>query len=69
MATLAERVLAFVTLVGLAVTATSGYLVVRGPFLDGPMLAPLSLLTALGAFVVGIVVLAWGGTKYARART
>jgi hypothetical protein len=32
------------------------------------MLAPVPLLEALGAFIVGIVVLTWGGTKYYRAR-
>jgi hypothetical protein len=52
---------------GFAVTIGSGYLVVRGPFLGGPTLAPRPLLVALGAFVVGITAAAWGGTRYARA--
>jgi hypothetical protein len=68
MATLSETFLLAVTLVGLSVTLVTGYLIVRGPFLGGRMLAPVPLLEALGAFIVGIVVLTWGGTKYYRAR-
>jgi len=52
--------------VGLAVTLGAGYLVVRGPFLGGPTLAPRALLATLGAFVVGVTVAAWGLTRYAR---
>jgi hypothetical protein len=63
------RVLAgAVCAVGLAVALGAGYLVVRGPFLGGPTLAPRPLLVALGAFIVGVTAAAWGGTKYARAR-
>ncbi|MFC6988953.1 hypothetical protein ACFQJD_09955 [Haloplanus sp. GCM10025708] len=68
MATLAEVVLSSVTLVGLVVTVASGYLIVRGPFLGGATLEPMALLAALGVFVVGVVVTAWSGTKYVRAR-
>ncbi|ELZ26059.1 hypothetical protein C474_20201 [Halogeometricum pallidum JCM 14848] len=56
----------FVTLVGLAVTAGTGYLLVRGPFLGGALLEPVPLMVALGGFVVGVVVLAWGATRAAR---
>jgi hypothetical protein len=52
--------------VGLVVALGAGYLVVRGPFLGGPTLAPRPLLVALGAFIVGVAATAWGGTKYAR---
>jgi hypothetical protein len=51
---------------GLVVTLGAGYLVVRGPFLGGPTLAPRPLLATLGAFVVGVTVAAWGATRYAR---
>ncbi|WP_435066575.1 hypothetical protein [Haloplanus sp. C73] len=66
MTSLVERVVALVCLVGLAVTLGSGYLIVRGPFLGEPMLEPRSLLVALGVFIVGVAVAAWGGTRYAR---
>jgi vacuolar-type H+-ATPase subunit I/STV1 len=49
--------------VGLAVTLVSGYLIVRGPFLGGRPLEPLSLFGAFGAFVAGIVLFSWGSTK------
>lgn len=52
--------------IGLVVALGAGYLIVRGPFLGGPMLAPAPLLATLGAFIVGIVVMAWGLTQYAR---
>jgi hypothetical protein len=54
------------TVVGLAVTGATGYLVVRGPFLGGQALDPQPLLVATGAFVVGIIVLTLGGSKLAR---
>jgi hypothetical protein len=57
-----------VTLVALVVTLGAGYLVVRGPFLGGPLLAPTRLLVATGLFVLGLVALALGGSKVARAR-
>jgi hypothetical protein len=52
--------------VGLVIALGAGYLVVRGPFLGGPTLAPRGLVATLGAFVVGIAVAAWGTTRYAR---
>lgn len=55
--------------IGLLATSTTGYLVVRGPFLGGPTLAPRLLLVSLGAFVVGLVVLTLGGSKLARVYT
>lgn len=54
-----------VTAVGLSVTLGSGYLIVRGPFLGGAALDPVPLLGTLGVFVVGIIVLTWGLTKFA----
>lgn len=58
-----------VATVGLAVAAVTGYLVVRGPFLGGPLLAPVPLMVATGGFVAGLIVLALGGTKVARTVT
>ena len=52
--------------VGVAVALGAGYLIVRGPFLGGPTLAPRPLLATLGAFIVGVAVMAWGITQYAR---
>ncbi|MDS0292892.1 hypothetical protein [Halogeometricum luteum] len=57
----------FVTLVGLLLTTGTGYLLVRGPFLGGALLEPISLMAALAGFVVGVVVLAWGATRAASA--
>ena len=54
-----------VTAIGLAVTVSTGFLVVRGPFFGGPTLEPMPLLAALGGFVAGIVVLSWGGARAA----
>lgn len=63
---LAELVAGITGAVGLAVTLGSGYLIVRGPFLGGPILAPRPLLATLAVFVVGVAVFAWGITQYAR---
>jgi hypothetical protein len=63
---LAEFVTGAVGVVGLGVTLGAAYLVVRGPFLGGPTLAPRPLLVTLTVFLVGIVVFAWGITRYAR---
>jgi hypothetical protein len=52
-----------VTGLGIAATVTTGYLLVRGPFLGGELLEPIPMLVALGGFVVGIVVLTWGATR------
>jgi hypothetical protein len=54
-----------VTVLGLTVTLGSSYLIVRGPFLGGASLDPVPLLGTLGVFVVGIIVLTWGLTKFA----
>jgi hypothetical protein len=54
-----------VTVVGVTITVGSGYLIVRGPFLGGVSLEPVPLLATLGVFVVGIIVLTWGMTKFA----
>ena len=52
-----------VALAGAATTLATGYLVVRGPFLDGPVLEPMPLFTALGGFLVGIVVTTWAAVR------
>lgn len=52
--------------VGVAVALGAGYLIVRGPFLGGPTLSPRPLLATLGVFIVGVAVMAWGITQYAR---
>jgi hypothetical protein len=54
------------TVVGAAVTGATGFLVVRGPFLGRQVLEPGPLLVATGGFMLGIIVLALGGTKLAR---
>jgi hypothetical protein len=48
---------------GLAVGLGAGYLVVRGPFLDGPTLDPVPLMVATGAFVAGVIGATLGATK------
>jgi hypothetical protein len=55
--------------VGVAIATGAGFLVVRGPFLGGELLAPKWLLVALGAFVVGVTVAAWGVTRTVRLRS
>lgn len=66
MTSLAKLVAGVVGAVGLVVTLGSGYLVVRGPFLGGPTLAPRPLLATLAVFIVGVAIFAWGITQYAR---
>ena len=66
MSSVVKLVAGIVGVLGLVVTLGAGYLVVRGPFLGGPTLAPRPLLATLGAFVVGVTVAAWGATRYAR---
>jgi hypothetical protein len=58
-------IFALVAAIGTAITAGAAYLVVRGPFFGGPTLDPMLLLGALGGFIVGIVLLSWGGAKAA----
>ncbi|MFB6156688.1 MAG: hypothetical protein ABEJ34_02465 [Haloferacaceae archaeon] len=55
-----------VAAVGAAVAGVAGFFVVRGPFLGGPVLAPVPLMVATGGFVAGVIALALGGTKVAR---
>ena len=52
-----------VTSVGLVVTAFTAYLVMRGPFFGGGTLEPVPLLGSLFGFMVGIILLCWGGAK------
>lgn len=51
------------TVLGVATISTTGYLILRGPFFDGPALAPTHLMVALGGFVLGIIVFVWGATR------
>jgi hypothetical protein len=39
------------------------YLIVRGPFLGGPLLSGGQLFAALGGFLVGIIAFTWGGAR------
>jgi hypothetical protein len=52
-----------VTLGGLAVFLVTGYLILRGPFFDGPALPPVQLFVALGGFLAGIIAFSWGGAR------
>jgi hypothetical protein len=52
-----------VGVVGLAATLVAGYLIVRGPFLGGPVLPPRTLMVTLGGFLAGILLTLWGGSK------
>lgn len=58
-------VLGFIATAGLGLTLYSGYRIVSGPFLGGPLPDGLSLMLSLGGFIVGIVVFAWGLTRVA----
>jgi hypothetical protein len=52
-----------ICVVGLAVTLGTGYLIIRGPFLGGPILPPRVLFVTLGGFLAGILAFSWGGAK------
>jgi hypothetical protein len=52
-----------VTLIGLATMLVMAYLIVRGPFLGGPLLSGGQLFAALGGFLVGIIAFTWGGAR------
>ena len=56
------------TLVGLAVALGAGYLIVRGPFLGGPLLAPPELMVAVGGFLFGVLLWGMGAIKWVRIR-
>jgi hypothetical protein len=58
-----------VTGIGIGLTMGAGYAVVRGPFLGGARLDGVPLLVAVGAVLVGMIVLALGGSKLARVYT
>lgn len=57
-----------VTVLGIAAALGAGYLVVDGPFFGGEVMDPVALMGALGAFVVGLVAFALGGSKLMRSR-
>lgn len=59
---------ALVGLVGLILGGWGSYVVVRGPFLGGEPAEGTMVLVATGAFVVGVVLLALGGSKAVRHR-
>lgn len=50
---------------GVVATLAAGYLVVRGPFLEGPALDPPALFVALGGFMVGVIAITWGAARLA----
>ncbi|WP_416839602.1 hypothetical protein [Haloferax sp. DFSO52] len=52
-----------VTGVGLGLAMGTSFLIVRGPFLGGPTLAPFPMMGALAVFIVGIIVVSWGTTR------
>lgn len=52
-----------ITLLGLAAMLVMGYLIIRGPFLGGPLLSGVELFGALGGFLVGIIAFTWGGAR------
>lgn len=52
-----------VAVVGLSVCLVASYLLVRGPFLGGPRLAPLPVLYATGGFLLGLLLGTWGAVK------
>ncbi|ESS07092.1 MAG: hypothetical protein A07HB70_00651 [uncultured archaeon A07HB70] len=56
-----------VTTLALAATGISGFLAVRGPLLGGEVLDPQPLVLAAGVFLIGIILVAIGGTKFFRA--
>jgi hypothetical protein len=56
-------VFGFVGVVGLALSIGTGFLIVRGPFLGGPVLPPESLMVTLGGFLAGVLAFSWGGSK------
>jgi hypothetical protein len=54
----------FGLLVGLAVTLGAGWLLVRGPFFGGPMLDQSTMLAAVGALILGVIVSGWGAVRF-----
>ena len=54
--------------VGLAATLGGGYLIMSGPFFGGAVASPVSVMASLVGFIVGMVALAFGGSKLARSR-
>lgn len=55
-----------VAAVGGTLTVTTGYLILRGPFLGGAPLTSDGLMWSLAGFVAGIILLALGSTKVER---
>lgn len=58
-------VLGFIATAGLGLTLYSGYRIVSGPFLSGPVPDGTTLMLSLAGFVVGVVVFTWGLTRVA----
>ena len=50
---------------GLAVTLLGGWMLIRGPFFDGPSLEAVPMVAALTAFLVGIVIFFRGFVRWA----
>lgn len=64
-----QRIFALVSLVGITMIVGCGYLIIRGPFFDGPMLEPLHLFAALFGFLIGIGVMMFGGVRALKLRS
>ncbi|MFB6160663.1 MAG: hypothetical protein ABEJ61_05740 [Haloferacaceae archaeon] len=52
-----------VMFVGLIGSSVSGYMVIKGPFLGRGVLEPTPLMIYSGAFLIGMIVFAVGGSK------
>lgn len=63
---MAGRIATVAFLLGTGVAVYTGYLLVRGPFLEGPPLGTLPTLAALAGFIVGLLVGAWGLNRLER---
>lgn len=57
---MAGRIAGFAFLIGAVLAVYTGYLLVRGPFLEGPPLGTVETLVALAGFIVGLLVGSWG---------
>ena len=54
----------FTAILGLFATTTSGWLLVRGPFFGGATVNSETMMAAIGAFLIGIVLFGWGSVRW-----
>jgi hypothetical protein len=54
----------FAAILGLFATSTSGWMLVRGPLFGGQAVNSETMMAALGAFLVGIVLFGWGSVRW-----